>query len=202
MKAGELMSSPPVTVRTETTLKETARLMSTLNLSALPVVTSDGELVGIVSEADLLDLEAATDPRAQLIPAVRMRRPKTVGDVMSSPVITCDQDTDVGIAAQRLLDAHVKRLPVVRGRAVVGVISRHDLIEVLARDDGAIREAVERRLNAESATLSALAVCVEGGLVKLSGTTDPTSLKLAASVARTVAGVLDVETAQPTPGGS
>lgn len=194
MKARSLMTTPAVTVQPAATLKEAARLMTDHHVSALPVVDRSGELVGIVSEADLLCFETSSDPRAQLIPvpAGRALTPATVGEVMTADVLSCDEDTDVGLVAQRMLEAHVKRLPVLRGRRVVGIVSRHDLVRVMAEEDGTIREAVRRRLCSEGTPLSLLAVEVQDGVVELSGRSDATSLKLAESVAREVPGVLDV----------
>ena len=68
MRVREVMSSPVITVSPDMRLKEVAELLVTHGISAVPVV-EDGELVGIVSEADLVPLELAPDPRAHLAPA-------------------------------------------------------------------------------------------------------------------------------------
>ena len=189
------MTSPALTVQPTTTIKEAARIMTDHRISALPVVSATGELTGIVSEADLIALETMCDPRAQLIPVPPHRQltPSTVGEVMTVDVVTCEEETDIGLVAQRMLDAHVKRLPVMRGRRVIGIISRQDLLRVIAEDDSAIRDAVRELLARESQGLGCLSVSVRDGVVELGGEADATTLKLAESVAGEVPGVLAVK---------
>src|ERR1700736_1172953 len=185
MRASQVMTSPAVTVQPDTSIKEAARLLTERHISALPVVDEKG-LVGIVSEADLLNLETNPDPRAQMTPMPPRTRPlpSRVEEVMSRNVLTVTEETDVGIAAQRMLEAGVKRLPVLRGEQVVGIVSRHDLLRVMAMDDGDIEEGVRR--------IGELNVTVKDGLVEISGTTDTRLLRLADVLVRSVPGVLDV----------
>ena len=111
---------------------------------------------------------------------------------MSRNVLTVTEETDVGIAAQRMLEAGVKRLPVLRGEQVVGIVSRHDLLKVMAMDDGDIEERVRKALSEEGRRIGELNVTVKDGLVEISGTTDPRLLRLADVLVRSVPGVLDV----------
>jgi CBS domain-containing protein len=194
MRASQLMTSPVITVGPETPVKEAARILSENRISALPVVDDQGHLMGIVSEGDLLPLETSPDPRSQLapLPARGDRLPSRVEEVMTRDVLTVSEDTDVGVAAQQMLEAGVKRLPVLRGLTVVGILSRHDLLKVLARDDATIEENVRAALTQEGRRMSELEVKVEGGVVQLSGTDDVRLLRVADVLVRSVPGVLDV----------
>src|SRR3984893_1086763 len=193
MRASQVMTSPVVTVQPDTSIKEAARLLTESHISALPVVDEKG-LVGIASGAGPLNLETPPDPRAQMTPMPPRTRPlpSRVEEVMSRNVLTVTEETDVGIAAQRMLEAGVKRLPVLRGEQVVGIVSRHDLLRVMAMDDGDIEERVRKALSEEGRRIGELNVTVKDGLVEISGTTDTRLLRLADVLVRSVPGVLDV----------
>jgi len=188
------MTSPAITVTPEMHCKDAAALLVRHRISALPVVDASGRLVGLVSEADLLPLEASPDPRSQAtpLPARTMPLPQTVGDVMTPEVYTVDEDMDLGVVAQRMLEANVKRFPVLRGDQIVGVVSRHDLVKVIARTDEEVEAGVQRALTEEGMRLTSLGVRVRDGVVELIGDGDRQTLRLAEILARSVPGVLDV----------
>ena len=188
------MTSPAITVTPETHCKDAAALLVRHRISALPVVDSSGRLVGLVSEADLLPLEATPDPRSQATPLPPRLEPvaRRVEEVMTQEAYTVDEDTDLGIVAQRMLEANVKRFPVLRGDRVIGVVSRHDLVKVMARTDDEVETGVKTALNEEGMRLTALGVRVRDGVVELAGDGDRQTLRLAEILARTVPGVLDV----------
>jgi CBS domain-containing protein len=194
MRASQLMSSPAITVWPETPIKEAAAILTERRISALPVVDGNGDLLGIVSDADLIALETNPDPRSQAtpIPPRTEPMPSNVADVMTRHVVTISEETDVAIAARQMLEAGVKRLPVLSGRQVVGILSRHDLLKVLARDDKGIEDSVRAALSEEGRRMGELSVEVRNGVVELSGTTDVRLLRLADVLARSVPGVLDV----------
>ncbi len=166
-------------------------------ISALPVLDSSGRLVGLVSEADLLPLEATPDPRSQATPLPRRLEPlaRRVDEVMTPEVYTVDEDTDLGVVAQRMLEANVKRFPVLRSDRLVGVVSRHDLVKVIARTDEEVEAGVKTALNEEGMRLTALGVRVRDGVVELAGDGDRQTLRLAEILARSVPGVFDVRLA-------
>src|SRR5215471_18783218 len=174
MRAKDAMTSPAVTVAPETHCKDAAALLVRHRISALPVVDAEGRLVGLVSEADLLTLETTPDPRSQATPlAVRAEPlPRRVDEVMTSEVYTVDEHTDLGVVATRMLDAGVKRFPVMRGHRVVGVVSRHDLVRVIARTDGDVEASVKQTLAEEGMRLSSLRIGVTDGIVELAGAGD------------------------------
>jgi CBS domain-containing protein len=194
MRAKDAMTSPAITVTPETHCKDAAALLVRHRISALPVVDGSGRLVGLVSEADLLPLEATPDPRSQATPLPPRAEPvpRRVDDVMTYDVYTVEEDTDLGIVAQRMLEANVKRFPVLRGDQVIGVISRHDLVKVIARTDEEVEANVQSTLSEEGMRLTSLGVRVRDGVVELTGGGDRQTLRLAEILARSVPGVLDV----------
>lgn len=189
MRASEVMSRPPVTVEPDTLVKDAARVMAERHVSGLPVVEG-GRLVGMVTEGDLLRLEIGTEPSTQMT-RLPDHAPRRVGDVMTTDVITVEEDTDLGVCVQRMLQAGVKRVPVVRAGAVVGIISRHDVMRVLALPDEQIRADVEAALRQEQG-MDGIRVTVRDGVVVLVGRADPVATRLAESIARRVPGALAV----------
>ncbi len=161
------------------------------DFSALPVV--DGaDLVGIVTEADLMLLESP-DPRTRLRTGASMGpKPVFVADVMSRGVITVDADADLATAAELMIRAAIKHLPVLNRGRLVGILSRHDIVRVIAAPDARMEDAVKDRLLGEGSGLACLGVRVERGLVELTGAGDMVSRRLADSLARSVPGVIDV----------
>ncbi len=188
------MTSPAITVTPEMHCKDAAALLVRHRISALPVLDSSGRLVGLVSEADLLPLEATPDPRSQATPLPQRLEPlaRRVDEVMTPEVYTVDEDADLGVVAQRMLEANVKRFPVLSGGRVVGIVSRHDLVKVIARTDEEVEAGVKTALNEEGMRLTALGVHVRDGVVELAGDGDRQTLRLAEILARSVPGVLDV----------
>ncbi|MBO0687326.1 MAG: CBS domain-containing protein [Candidatus Dormibacteraeota bacterium] len=194
MRARDVMTSPAITVRPEAHCKDAAAILVEHRISGLPVVEADGRLVGVVSEADLLPLETTPDPRTQATPlsARTQPLPRRVDEVMTPDPYTVDEDADLAMVAQRMLEAGVKRFPVLRGRQVVGVISRHDLLKVIARTDPEVEEGVRRTISEEGMRLTNLRIQVRDGVATLSGDGDRGTLRLAEILARSVPGVLDV----------
>jgi CBS domain-containing protein len=197
VRVREVMSSPVITVPPDMGLKEVAALLVRHGISAVPVV-DDGELVGIVSEADLVPLELAPDPRAHLIPPADRpgHLPKVAAEVMTQAVIALPEDADTAEAARLLLERRIKSIPVVKGRRVVGILARRDLLEVLARRDQDIAGELEALLAAELGAPTPYRVTVRDGSVTLIGPTDPTSRRLASLLAREVPGVVEVRFAE------
>lgn len=188
------MTAPVITVTPETHCKDAAAVLVRHRISALPVVDANGGLVGLVSEADLLTLETTPDPRSQETPlsARSAPLPRLVGEVMTPEPLTVDEDSDLGRVAQQMLEANVKRFPVLRGNTLVGIVSRHDLVKVMARTDEEVAAGVRTTLTDEGLRLTDLKVEVRDGVVELIGGGDRQTLRLAEILARSVPGVLDV----------
>jgi CBS domain-containing protein len=198
MRASDIMTSPPITVRPDCRIKVAASMLLEHAISAMPVVNEDGELLGIVSEGDLVPLETRSDPRRHLLPTPqdRVRVPVSIDEVMTRHVVAVPEDADVAEVARLMLDRHVKRIPVVRGNRVIGIVSRRDLLKVLARDDDDIRHELDQLLSDELLSLGRYTAEVHGGAVVLTGPGDRTSRRLAELLARGVPGVLGIEFAE------
>jgi CBS domain-containing protein len=193
VRVRDVMSSPVVCVPPDMPLKEVAELLVTRAISAVPVV-EDGELAGIISEADLVPLELAPDPRAHLIPPAdaHVHLPKVAAEVMTRQVVALPEDADAAEAGRLMLERRIKSIPVVRGRRVVGIVARRDLLEVLARSDEAIAGDLAALLASELGAPSPYRATVRDGIVTLTGHADPTSRRLAGLLAREVPGVVEV----------
>jgi CBS domain-containing protein len=196
VKVTEVMTRPVLTVTPSTTIKEAARILIEAGVSALPALNRRGELVGIVSEADLVAFETRPDPRAQATPMAPTAgtMPRHVRDVMTRHVVTVPVDAEVSRAARIMLDHGIKRVPVVSGRRVVGIVSRRDLVRVIARKDASLRSEVAERLDAAGMPA---AVKVESGMVTLGAPAGERERRLAESIALAVPGVLEVHFEAP-----
>ena len=193
MRVKQVMSSPVITVPPDMRLKKVADLLVTHAISAVPVV-DDGDLVGILSEADLIPLGLAPDPRAHLAPPADLPGdvPGVAAEAMTSDVIALPEDADTAEAARLMLEQRIKSIPIVRGRRVVGIVARRDLLEVLARSDEAIARDLEHLLAGELGPPNPYRVVVRDGIVELTGPVDPTRGRLATLLARGVPGIVDV----------
>lgn len=150
--AGDVMTRQVHFVRAETPLGEVARLLAAHHISGVPVVDEQQQVIGIVSEADLIDEEKRRVPlpRAALfglfpVPedvlqdAFRRGMELTAGDVMTKRVITVGEAAPLAELAERMLARRVNRLPVVRDGRLVGIVSRGDLVRALAEPAASAR---------------------------------------------------------------
>ena len=144
------MSSPVVTVSPTTPYKQMVQLMAEHAISALPVVDEHGVLVGIVSEADLLVKETRPERHRVLWTETGSERrmvdraeATTAVELMTTPVLTIHLAMPLARAA-RIMQAHsVKRLPVLDDDgALVGIVSRADLLTPYLRPDADIRSDI------------------------------------------------------------
>jgi CBS domain-containing protein len=197
MRTRDVMSSPVVTVPPDAPLKAVAATLVEHRINAVPVVDDGDRLIGIVSEADLLTLEATPGARHRPDLATRHGPPHTAREVMTQSVYTLTQDTDAAAAARMMLRHNLKSVPVVAGKRVVGMVARRDLLRLIARSDADIRADLDRRLKEEVEALQRLAVSVAGGVVTVDTAADPLARQLLDGLARTVPGVVEVRTAQP-----
>ena len=148
MRARDIMTTPVITVRPETPIKEAATLLAARGFTALPVIDPDYRLIGIATEADLLRDRVPRDPRARCHPGEEMPTVSTVtvGEVMTTPATAMGPGTDVAVLAKALLDAGHRSMPIVDGSRVVGIVTRRDIVRVIGRDDHTIAEDVRHRL--------------------------------------------------------
>jgi CBS domain-containing protein len=146
MLARDLMTKEVVSVSPDTPINEIAQLLLKNTISGVPVVDADGKVLGMVTEGDLIARDdTAREARREwwlaLLADGEALSPeflKTIHwrlsarDVMISPVVTVGEDTDVTEIARILKEKRIKRVPVVRDRRVVGIISRADLLNAVA----------------------------------------------------------------------
>jgi CBS domain-containing protein len=149
------------------------------------VVDAGGRLVGIVSEADLLPLETGSGQ----VPGGMA--PHLAREVMRQSVYTLAEDTEATAAARMMLRHRLKSVPVVAGDRVVGMVTRRDLLRLIARSDQDIRADLERRIAEEVQALQRVAIEVEDGVVTVEAPGDPCR-QLVEGLARTIPGVVEV----------
>jgi CBS domain-containing protein len=205
MIAADVMATDVITARASQTVQEVAGLLLTHNISAVPVLSDRGELVGIVSEGDLMRrAEAGTEhPRSWWLAA--LSNPETlaqtyakeharqISDVMTREVITVEPDTPLSEIANLMESKGIKRVVVLENGKVSGIVSRANLLRALASakaksamvnpDDAAIRDDILRRIGAEAWKPERLNVIVHDGTVELWGFADSPSQKKAARIA-------------------
>ncbi|GAA0229829.1 CBS domain-containing protein [Actinomadura nitritigenes] len=195
MLVREAMTAPAVTIAPSATVRQAMRVLLEHDVTALPVVGETGRLVGIVSEMDLLRGAFEADPRAFARPlggAPRGPEPGRVEQVMTRDVRTARPTTDVAELAEMMLRTRIKSVPVVDGSAVVGVVSRRDLIATLARGDARIRDDVLASIAAYAPDGGPWDVTVEDGVVRLRGRHDEQAERIVEVLARTVPGATRV----------
>lgn len=204
----DLMTAPAITVTTDTPFKEIVDVLIGYNITGVPVVDARGRLLGVVTQADLLDKQAygpqpgrplslLWDLLANRDPAWRVKAvAQTAGDLMSERVVTARPGDDLRHAARRMVEARVTRLPVVDGDRVVGVLSRHDVLKVFHRPDSALMADVRSLLGDAMTTPEdhAVTASVRDGVVVLDGSVArPDDLSLVEAMMWRIPGVIGVE---------
>jgi CBS-domain-containing membrane protein len=170
MKARDVMVSPVITVKSSASVKEVAQTFLERRISAVPVVDDQGKVIGIVSEGDLLHrAEAGTQRRHSwwllaltgdeaLAGEYIKAHARKVSDVMTTEVITATPDTQLHEVAALLEKHSIKRVPIVKDRQLVGIVSRANLIQAVAGDrkeldipfsDATIRDKLLTHLKAQ-----------------------------------------------------
>lgn len=223
MKASDIMTRAVITITPDHSIRHAARLMADRRINGLPVTNGEGRLVGILTDGDLLRrVELGTSlPSAAAEWADRAASDKAgfvkthswqAGDVMSREVVTIDEDTPLGEIAATLGEHNIKRVPVMRGQRLVGIVSRTDLVRCIAdapveetvRGKDAIKRSVQARLRERANLLSGFPeVAVLEGVVHLSGTVqtqlEREVLRVIVESVRGVAGVEDHLEVVPQP---
>jgi CBS-domain-containing membrane protein len=206
MKAADVMSRNVATVTPDTAITEIAEILLGRHISAVPVVDGSGAVVGIVSEGDLIRrqeigtdkhpswwLHLLTAPEDQARDYVKSHGHKA-SDVMTAKLVTVGPDTPLDAVATLLERHHIKRVPVVDGGKLVGIVSRADLIRGLAAhpatlptpsgDDASLRDAVIAAIRKETGVRTEfINVIVTGGAVHLWGGTNSEDEKKAVRIA-------------------
>ncbi|HEV7263630.1 MAG TPA: CBS domain-containing protein [Falsiroseomonas sp.] len=159
MRARDLMTRDPVTLPPDTPLPLVARALADRGISGAPVADANGALLGMVTEGDLIRRLAAPEdaPRSWLrdffTPAGRQaaRFARTHGqraaDVMTTGLVTAEEDTPVSVIAKAMEERGIRRVPVVRDGRLVGIVSRADLIRALMSPaDSLAEDAPDERI--------------------------------------------------------
>jgi CBS domain-containing protein len=196
MRAHQIMTKDVITVTPHTAIEEAAKIMLETHISGLPVMDDAGRLVGIVSESDFLRrneigtgrkrpgwLQFFIGPGRAASEFVQERGRK-VEDVMTQDVITVAEETTLDELVRLMEKNDIKRLPVMRGKALVGIVTRSNLLQAVASiareipdptaDDDHIRDRITREVNATDWRPIGFEVMVRNGVVHLHGiiTTD------------------------------
>lgn len=194
MNVAEIMTQPVITVRSETTIAEAARLMLQHRISGLPVVDAGGAVVGIVTEGDLLRrAETGTERRHArwlefLISPGRLAREyanahaRNVGEAMTPDVVSVAPQDPLELVVGLMERRHIKRLPVIDAGRLVGIVSRANLVRALVHNlarparkeavgDAAIREQILAEIAKQPwGPRQSVDVQVTNGAVELYGT--------------------------------
>ena len=178
LRVRDVMRVPAASVAGDTPFLDVAHTLAREQVSALPVVDSDDHVIGVVSESDLLAKAAVmAEPRRHgAVGRLWQHRlyDKSHGDtaatLMTFPPVTVHPEQRVADAAWSAAHGRLKRLPVTdhHGR-LVGVVSRHDLLSALIRDDAEILAEVESLVGRHLLDPRAVEVTVEHGVVTVAG---------------------------------
>lgn len=218
MQARDVMTRHVVSVVPDTPVEQIARILLDHRISAVPVIDANGEVIGIVSEGDLmrrsesdthghsawwLALLASRAERAEDFIEGHARK---AAEVMTRPVITVDEETQLVEVADILERHRINRVPVVRENKLVGIVSRADLLRGLAAkvagpkrpgepDDETIRKALTERIRRETGVQERfLHIAVTAGIVHVCGVVRSEEERNAVRVAaESTAGVRGVE---------
>lgn len=196
MQAKDIMTTSVITVPQDGKIEDAVRLMLDHHVSALPVVDTDGDLKGLVSEGDLMRRVRDTDgPRrswwlellsgsgnsAQEFVKLNSHH---IADVMTRDVVSVEEDAPVAEIARRLEKHRIKRVPVLREERVVGIVSRANLLHALSaipdgalgepsEDDRVLRSKIDEALKeVPGATVNLINYTVDKGNVAIWGVAD------------------------------
>ncbi len=146
MQIKELMKENVIAVNPNTTVAALARLLVEHDISGVPVVDQDNRVVGVVSESDLLCQRAKkANPsfwefcgmimnddglKSGRRNAMKELMARPVRDIMASPAMTVDLETDIMEAGRLMIEHRIKRLPVTRDGKLAGIVSRHSFVRL------------------------------------------------------------------------
>jgi CBS domain-containing protein len=195
------MTREVVTVGPATSTKHAAEVMAERGFAALPVVDDDGQVVGIVAEADILRDRLPHDPRlhtrrddqAREAPALFVR------GVMTTRVRTVDAGADVSDVARLFVDDRLRSVPVLEHGRLAGMAGRRDVLRTLVRPDDEIRADLLRLVEEYTGDLGAWHIDVVEGMATILRTRGAPQVSreveegALCALAGTVVGVVDVQ---------
>jgi CBS domain-containing protein len=189
----DVMTTQVVAVKLGASFKEMAARLRQSRVSAFPVITDDGMVIGVVSEADMLASKVLSDDHGGTSTG-RLHRGEqekaeglTARDLMTHPAVTVRPEDSVEVAARLMYTLQVKRLPVIdpSGR-LTGIISRTDVLTVFDRSDEEIRQEITDNVISPDFGDGPcqFAVTVQAGVVTLEG--NPETVALGRDIVRKV----------------
>jgi CBS domain-containing protein len=125
MIASDIMTRNVCTIQPEASAQQAAQLLDQKRISGAPVVNAQGQLIGMITEADIISKVNREGLR--------------VADIMTHELIVVTEETPVGEIAQLLTERKIKRVPVVRDGRLVGIVSRADIVHAVAEGHLIIR---------------------------------------------------------------
>jgi CBS domain-containing protein len=215
MRVADVMTADVTTTSPETSLRALARTLGQHGISGMPVI-EDGVVVGVISEADVLAKTrcAPEDTRGRLERLLHPGAPEdaakhdaiVVADAMTAPPITIESFCTVATAATRMLEHGVNRLPVLTGGALVGIVTRADIVRAFARPDGEIEQEAREELAFQTALAgSAGTVLVkvdDGGAILTGFVGSEDQAESLRDAVRQIPGVIDVRSDLSFPAGT
>ena len=215
MRAHQIMKKHIVSVSPQTSILDAANLMLRNHISGLPVLDEKGALKGVVSEGDFLRrAETGTGRKRsawlELFTGVGRaatdfvhERGRKVEDVMTENPVTIDEQTPLDEIVHLMHKHGIKRLPVINGQALVGIVTRSDILQAVASmardvpdptaDDGHIRDRIVRAMDETAWRPAGFQVWVRNGVVHLHGVIfDERARQAAIVLAENTAGVKEV----------
>ncbi len=129
MLVKDRMSKPPVTIRDNVGVEDALRLMHSENVRRLPVLSKRGEMVGIVSELDLLKVSPSPATSLSVYEIPYLLAKVKMKDIMTKDVVTVEEDTPLEEAARVMADHKIGGLPVMRDHKLVGIITETDIFK-------------------------------------------------------------------------
>jgi CBS domain-containing protein len=149
MRVRELMTRDVATVTPDTSLRDAASVLVERSVSGVPVVGAHGEVVGVLSEADIVTRAGGGSERSGFLnwflePEFTGEKvtAERVGEAMSSPVVTIAPDRTVHEAARLMIDEGVNRLPVVHEGTLAGILTRADIVRAFTRSDAELASEI------------------------------------------------------------
>jgi CBS domain-containing protein len=126
LKAKDVMTAPVVTISPDATIAEATRLLDAKKITGLPVTNATGEIVGMLTEKDILNFTFTH---------MGNLRDTKVGESMTDKVVTFSSDTPVEEIALCFGKSDFRRVPIVDGAKLVGIISRRDIVHLMITQD-------------------------------------------------------------------
>jgi CBS-domain-containing membrane protein len=226
MRAKDVMSLEVATIDAKATLLEAVTLLINCQESALPVLDHSSSLVGIVSEFDLIrhvmgsdagklaSFQAQIEKGGDLDDAYSHALTARVTTIMTTPVVTAQEDSELQAIADLILAHQVQRIPVVRGTSLVGIVRRCDLMKALLSRPGAgapaatassaiaddqLRQAVVTAIRKVGVPVGGFDVVARNGIVHLWGEVhDEEHHRLCRAATANVSGVKDINSHMQT----